>query len=355
MKSAGAHSSGDIIGGYIRADFASEDDSISGNIGLRVVRTESNSAGVAPDFSDVRVLVDTGGTVSVPPAEAVIGSNSYTEFLPSANLRMEVTDNFILRFAASRTMSRPSLTQTSPSTTISGGAGNYTITTGNPDLDPFISLNFDVSAEWYPDADTSLTVALFTKDLSTLVRNVTDSVTLPVTFVTSSTNTTEVRNQLFQRTRPVNQAGVILKGFEVAFQKVFTELPGLLSNIGVQANYTYISNSDPDVLTAASKNNLNLSAFYEDDLLALRASYTWRDKYVSQGLPDGYNGLGTTIQARGNLDLNLTVNLSEQFSVIFQGSNMLDDVDSSRTTLGDLPVDYFETGRQLLLGARFRY
>lgn len=344
-----------IFAGYAQMDFASDDERITGNIGLRVVNTRETAAGVAPDLTGLVVQRETGGTVTVPPAGAVAASNSYTKFLPSANLRFELTPEIILRAGFSRTLSRPTLTQLSPSTTVSGGGGTYTITAGNPQLQPFTSTNYDLTAEWYPNRDTSVTLALFAKELSTLVRSETDSVTLPVTFYTASTNTNELRDQVFQRTRPVNAKGVTLKGFELGYQQVFSFLPGPLANTGLQANYTYISNSDPDVLTAASKNNFNLSGFYEDSRIALRASYTWRDKFVSSGLPGGFGGLGVTTQARGNLDLNVTVNVTSQASVIFQGTNVLDDVDKSRTTLGDLPVDYYDVGHQYMLGARFRF
>lgn len=79
------------------------------------------------------------------------------------------------------------------------------------------------------------------------------------------------------------------------------------------------------------------------------------DKFVSLGLPGGYNGLGVTTQPRGNLNVNLTVNVTAQISVIAEATNALDNVDKTRSTLGNLPVDYFDVGRQLLFGARFRY
>jgi iron complex outermembrane receptor protein len=343
-----------IFAGYVQADFASEDDRLSGNLGMRVVNTREVTAGVAPDLTGLVVQVETGGTVTVPPAGAVRSSNSYTKVLPSANLRFELTKEIVLRAGFSKTLSRPTLTQLSPSTTVGGGGGNYTVTSGNPALEPFTSTNYDLTAEWYPNRDTSVTLALFAKDLSTLVRSVTDSVTLPVTFYTASTNTNVLRDQVFQRTQPVNAKGVTLKGFEVGYQQVFTFLPGPLANTGLQANYTYISNSDPEVLTAASKNNFNVSGFYEDRRIALRASYTWRDEFVSSGLPGGFGGLGVTTQPRGNLDLNVTVNITPQISVVFQGTNVLDDADKSRTTLGDLPADYYDVGHQYMLGARFR-
>jgi len=252
-------------------------------------------------------------------------------------------------------MSRPSLEQISPSTTIAGASGNFTITAGNPDLKPFISLNFDFGAEWYPDPDTALTIALFSKDVATLVRPVQSNVLYPVTFITASTNTTEVNDQVFVRTLPSNQEGVTLKGAEIGYQQYFSFLPGLFSHTGFQANYTFISNSDPQVLTAASKHNFNVSAFYENAGLALRASYTWRDKFVSGGLPDANSGLGLTTRPRANLDVNVTYDLTNQFSVVFQGSNVLNNIDAVRTTLGNLPDGYSDSGAQYMLGARFRY
>lgn len=342
----------DIAAFYGQANFATADDFISGNFGVRVVSTKLTTRGVSPDLNGIRVLVDAGGTATVPPAGAVAVDNRYTEVLPSMNVRLKLTEDLQLRFAASRTMARPNLVQLSPSTTVTCSGGACNLTANNPDLDPFISNNFDAGVEWYPDPDASFTAAVFAKDITTLVRPSQDIVQLPITFVNASTNTTEVRLTNVNRTRPTNQRGVKLQGLELGYQQVFTFLPGTLKNLGVQANYTFIANSDSNVLTAASKNNFNLSAFYEIEKFAARASYTWRDKFTSSGLPDGNGGIGVVTQARGDLSLNLTHNFNSKISVVFEGSNLLDDVDKTRTILGDLPQDYIDPGRQLLLGVR---
>ena len=304
-----------IYAGYIQADFATDDDRLSGNVGVRIVKTSETANGVAPNLGGLIIQVETGGTVTVPPAGAVATSNSYTYALPSGNLKFKASDEVLLRFAVSRTMSRPTLTQLSPSTTVTGGGGNYTITSGNPALKPFLSTNFDAGIEWYPNRDTAITVAGFVKRLSSLVFPTTDQVTLPVTFFFASTNTSTQQNQLFQRTRPSNGSGVTVKGFEIGYQQAFTFLPGPLSHTGMQANYTYISNDQPQVLTAASRNNFNVSAYYEAGGFAARASYTWRDKFVSIGLPGGYNGLGVTTLPRGELDLNLTYDVTRNVAL----------------------------------------
>ncbi len=343
-----------IFAGYLQADFASLDDRLSGNIGVRLVSTREQAEGVSPDLTGLVVNVETGGTVTIPTAGPISASNTYTYLLPSANLKYALTGDLLLRLAASRTMSRPTLTQISPSTSVSGTTGAFTITTGNPELKPFLSTNFDAGIEWYPNADTALTLSGFYKNLSSLVYSQTDTVVLPVNLYYASSGSTVMQDQTFQRTRPTNGAGVKLKGFEVGYQQAFTFLPGLLANTGTQINYTFISNSRPEVLTAASKNNFNLSAYYDDGRFALRGSYTWRDKFVSQGLPGGYYGLGVTTQPRGSLDLSISYEFNDYATIVFEGTNVLDNVDSSRTTLGDLPVDYYDPGHQFMLGFRVK-
>ncbi len=345
----------DIFALYVQADFASSDDDISGNFGLRWVKTESAASGVSPDLTQIEVLRDQGGIITVPPAGPVTVGNSYSELLPSANIKFRLSDEFELRFAASRTMARPEFADITPSTTLSGTAGNYQMVTGNPSLNPYIAVNFDATLEWYKDMDTTMTLALFHKDLATLVRPTNDIVYLPITAIYSSTNTEILSEEEFTRTRPDNQDGVTLKGFEVGYQQFFTEMPGILSDIGVQANYTYINNSDPQVLTAASKHNYNLGLFYETDTIGARLSYTWRDEFVSGGLPNTFNGLGTVIGARGSLDANLSYSFSEQLSVSFEAINVTEEVDTAKTILGDLPVDYFDSGRRLMIGVRYSY
>ncbi|MXO64551.1 TonB-dependent receptor [Altericroceibacterium endophyticum] len=342
------------LAAYVQADFATGDDGLSGNIGARIVNTRGEARGVSPDLQSLVINVDTGGTVTVPPAGPISAKNTYTYVLPSANLKYALSDSVQLRFAASRTLSRPTLTQISPSTSVSGTTGAYTVNTGNPSLKPFLSTNFDAGIEWYPDLDTSLTFSGFYKNLASLVYPQTDSVILPVTLFYASSNTSVVEDQTFQRTRPVNGSGVKVKGFEVGFQKAFTFLPGPLKYTGTQLNYTFISNNQPQVLTAASKNNFNASAYYDDGRFATRVSYTWRDKFVSQGLPSSYFGLGVTTQPRASLDLSVSYQLNDEISIVLEGSNVLDNVDASRTTLGDLPVDYYDPGHQFMLGARIK-
>src|SRR6185437_8924925 len=95
------------IGGYIMGNV--HIDRLRMNFGLRVVNTEETSNGWQGTNSDVSTLTP----VSV--------TNHYTDFLPAANLRYDLTDGLVLRATYSRTMTRPELTYLNPAVTIQSG------------------------------------------------------------------------------------------------------------------------------------------------------------------------------------------------------------------------------------------
>src|SRR5690606_21211851 len=92
---------------YAMAYFGWEDlrFPIDGHIGLRCVRTEMSTDGWVVDPSTV---TDTGGGMGFfRDPEQIAVANSYTNVLPSLNLRVSLRDDLVMRFAASRAISRP--------------------------------------------------------------------------------------------------------------------------------------------------------------------------------------------------------------------------------------------------------
>jgi outer membrane receptor protein involved in Fe transport len=89
----------------------------------------------------------------------------------------------------------------------------------------------DTSIEWYFARASSLTLSLFYKELENVLTNEVTSV--PVTY---GGETYDVR-----RPKPINsdETGKV-KGFELAYQQFYDNLPGWLSGFGIQANNTYI-------------------------------------------------------------------------------------------------------------------
>jgi iron complex outermembrane receptor protein len=272
-------------------------------------------------------------------------SRSYWDFLPSLNLKYVATDALQFRFSASRTISRPNLGDISPTTTANGNA--LTVTRNNPMLDPFRANNVDATVEYYFGRDGLVGASLFYKKLESLIRRQQSIISLPVTYIRTTGNTTIQTD--FTVSELVNGSGVNLKGIELYAQQAFTFLPAPLDGLGAMANYTFIDNSDPTQLTAASKHNYNLVGYYEKGPVGARLSYSWRSKYLaSAAVPPA---MGRTNLAFGSLDASLSLKVTPQISVVVEAVNILDRDEVVRYTT-DLPANYLDSGRRLFGGVR---
>lgn len=336
----------DVLAFYGQLDFETFDGLISGNVGLRVVNTDQTTQGIAPDLTGITFQPDAGALIRIPAGEPISVARSYTNYLPAANLQVELAEDFLVRFAASRTMTRPTLQRISPSTTTSNVPP--TLNRNNPFLDPFLSDNFDMSFEWYFDQGSLFSVTLFYKDLVSLVQPITENIDLPVTFIfgdgTQEAGTLEFIDNSFE-----NGEGANLKGAEFTFQHSFDGLPGPLSDTGVLLNYTYIDNSDPEQIVGASKNNFNVSGYYEGDDLAIRLSYTWRSRFLLN--PGAQERFGQFVSAGGVLDGNISYNITDNFSVVLEAINILDKPIST-VDGNNFPAIYEDNGRRILFGAK---
>lgn len=337
----------ETIAGYARADFAF--GKLTGNIGARLVRTNQNSVGVSPDLSAITIDFTAGSVTRVPPAAPVTVRRSYTQLLPSLNLRYEATDKLQFRLALSRTLARPNLSDIAPTTTVNGLT--LTITRKNPFLDPFLSDNADLTAEWYFGRGSVFGVSGFYKDLGSLIRSTSTSQVIPVQVI-GSDGLLSSRDLRFTVNSPANASGVKLKGFELYYQQAFTFLPSPLDGLGVSANYTFIDNSDPQKLTAASRNNFNVTGYYEKGPLGIRLSYAWRGSYLSTA-SEGPT-MGVRAKAFGTLDGSASVKLTDNVSLAVEAVNILGAAEVAQF-LTELPSSYSYSGRRVLAGARISF
>jgi len=206
---------------YARVDYGIDFDSgwsLSGNLGLRYVQTRvSNNSSVAFPNPEQFDAVENGGngdgivqpaeiTDSCPPippdgpapeiayceltgsrlaefaslftGEVVPDTSDITfdHWLPAFNIRLDSGTGWVLRGAVSKGISRPDLNLFNAGGTL-GFSGNVdsgpllAIRTGNRNIRPIESWNFDLSAEWYFDRVGSLTAAFFVKDIDGIVQN----------------------------------------------------------------------------------------------------------------------------------------------------------------------------------------
>jgi TonB-dependent receptor len=349
---------------------------VDGNIGVRYVRTDMTAHG----YTVLNPSTSTGAGIPVFTAFAQKQdfSNMYNNVLPSLNLRMKATDKLQFRFGLSSGISRPDFSDLQGYTTLSQNVDNasgivsYTGTgTGNPNLRPVRSHQFDVTAEWYFAPSGSLTFALFNKQLKDVIikqsygYDVADSTGKPYTFTV---------------TGPVNGADGHARGAEIAYQQYFDKLPGWLSGFGVQANFTFVDSKidlhtpvhsvycsggnsadnynlnlngcDIDgktfgdlPLIGLSRQTYNLALMYDKGPLSARLAWNWRSKNLQNVNVNGTQGTDGTdtnpssptygqhnvawalpvwSDGYGQLDASVFYNISERLSFGVEAQNLTD-------------------------------
>lgn len=100
-------------------------------------------------------------------------THKYENILPSLNLNYAFSEEFVGRFAVSKTMTRPEIDLLRPGYKVTEGSywGSGNTNVGrvdmyNTQLEPLESKNLDLSLEWYFNDTSMLSLAYFKKDMS---------------------------------------------------------------------------------------------------------------------------------------------------------------------------------------------
>jgi TonB-dependent receptor len=314
---------------------------VKADAGVRIVSTEQTSLGSQ--------LVNT----SYFPISV---ARSYTDVLPSANVRLGLTDDLVLRLATSKAMTRPDLASLSPMESVTPITDRATV--GDPALAPYRLTQYDASLEWYFTKEGLLSAAVFRKDVNSFIVNVTTLQTIvgPDLFDGNGKN---ISGTLFNVTGPVNGTGGYVQGIELSYQQPFDFLPDPYDGFGVLTNYTHAdSNTNVAVngqnlnipLPGQSDNSYTLSGYYDKGPINFRLAYTWRDKYLIQV----FTGSRLQMEAPyGQVDLSARYNLSDQWAVTFDALNLADSKEYQYDNgPGKGPMAYLDYGQNFLFGVR---
>ncbi|MBC7730476.1 MAG: TonB-dependent receptor, partial [Bacteriovorax sp.] len=338
---------------YLRGNFGSADKLLTGNVGMRYVRTRQETLGYIPDLTNI--TFNQGGAVTiVPDATEQRISRNYSNVLPSLNLRYKLSDELQARFGAARVMSRPDLTSITPTTTVN--ANVKTITSGNPALKPFLSDQLDATFEWYFNRESMVSAGVFYKDVKNFVVNTTSSQTLLVKQADGS----PAVSTTFTRFQPGNGDPVKIKGIELAYQQPFTFLPSPFNGVGMIANLTYIDagklatsvGGTPKSLPGVSKLTYNLTGYFEKGGFGAYVSYNYRDAYRADATNFvDYFSDGSTVKPYGQWDLSTSYKFSKTFSVTGAVTNLNNAAVKAVNDAG-YGRGYEVTGRRITVGVR---
>ena len=99
----------------------------------------------------------------------VYREKSYGFFAPSATMKYYVTNDIQLRGAIWTSLSRPGFSESAPKMNVDYDySGDVSGSVGNPELDPYEAINFDLSLEYYSD-NAYATVGVFRKEISNAI------------------------------------------------------------------------------------------------------------------------------------------------------------------------------------------
>ncbi len=367
---------------YGMVKFGNEFDNgraISGNIGLRWVRTDFSADGTIayapaslaseadcipdpmqpgqglPVFCDVPLAErERARQFATGGSDPVVVDNKYENWLPSFNLKVNLTEELLFRFGFSKAIARPDLGLTRQFYNITAREENgewlgFQADTGNARLKPTRSTQYDASVEWYFAPVGSLTFSLFYKELKDVLTN-----GIALVPITNGGETFDVYT-----VTPVNAADEgKVKGFELGYQQFYDFLPGFWSGFGINANYTYIdsngvaqstlsntgaspagteANIDTSLLPlqGLSKDNINFALIYETAKISTRLAYSWRSRFLLTTRDVITPFAPIFNEDTGQLDGTVLYSLTDNIKIGLQGVNLTNEVTETTQVLND--------------------
>src|SRR3984957_13715825 len=322
-----------VFGGYLEATFGGSllDRPFTGVLGVRVEDTQETVNGLATAFTKLTTLLNDATQYGLQSSGTTpeSSSSSYTDVLPTMSVRWQLKDNLITRFAASQTMTRPTLEDLSPVfTLVTLRPGDFAASSGNAQLKPFRSNNLDLSVEYYPSESDYLSLGGFYKNVSNfIVLNQTTGTVKSSSGAPLTDPVTGIPAQ-FTITAPANGPTAVVTGIEAAVQHSFWD-----TGFGVQLNGTYAHSNkqlnpadlnNKFALTGLS-NSANAVLFYDKHGLELRTAVNWRDHFLQYLAPPPLNGAGqavTQVRSRYQLDASAIFHINENYGVFVEGENL---------------------------------
>lgn len=272
------------------------------------------------------------GTPKVTTITPATVKNNYNALLPMLHLKYSINEQANLRAAYTRTFIRPNFTDLTPGESVDNTGSTVTITKGNPDLKPTFSNNFDLMGEYYFNNIGLLSGGVFYKQIKNVI------------FADRNYYTDNGTNYVVSQAKNLNDAS--LAGLEAGINKRFDFLPGVLSGLGAEVNYTYINSevtvprtvsgdkvSDKTSLPNQSRHLFNSILFYERNGLMIRIAGNYRGASVETINQQLGKDFYIWTDKNFTLDASATVNITAKVRVFVELNNITNE--PLKTYMGD--------------------
>ncbi|MBO9670817.1 MAG: TonB-dependent receptor [Sphingobium sp.] len=321
---------------------------LDGNIGLRMIRTTLTEAGFTTTYVPADPTKAPGAGANATCITCLVyspkvGSTTDTQWLPSFNARLKLLTGLYARASFSKTVTRPTFAQLNPGETVSAATATLagTITSGNPDLKPIESTNYDADLTYYWGQANHIGLSIFYREVKGYIQ------TQATPVVVDGLN--------YTRSRPVNYQNGEIKGLEAGYSQFLDFLPGFWSGFGWDVNATYIDAPFNNV----PKFHANLTGIYEKHGLSFRLSYTYNSPYRIADFVGGAQPQDRWASVRTNMDASLSYSINSHASVTLDVTNILNSHQREHAGNGAMdemlyPTTYLAFERTVALGVRFK-
>ncbi|WP_199555788.1 TonB-dependent receptor domain-containing protein [Sandaracinobacteroides hominis] len=297
----------DVLATYLQGRFQNETLRIVG--GLRVESTQVNMFGNRVD------VVEEGGTWNgvVLDEDTIFATpvqvrHSYTDWLPSLNLRADLNPDIVARAGVYKSLARPSFGKMAPRFLIEeNDEGEREGTFGNPDLKPYRAWNADATLEYYFAPKAVIQAGVFWKSVQDFIVD------------TNFENGTFNGIPYTEATIPMNGDSARVLGLEASYSQAFTLLPAPFDGLLVNLNYTYtdakgdLADGRRIPLPASSKHNFNAVLGYDKGIASFRIAGAYRDSYLDEVGPSAEED--RYVRPHFQLDLSAKLRVTDNFTV----------------------------------------
>jgi TonB-dependent receptor len=309
--------------------------------GVRVERTELDNRGNIVEF----IEEDQNGAGD-PPEDMVIvtpisETNSYTDVLPSANLRFQFNDRLVGRASIFRSVIRPRIEEVAFRVELEDGEGVL----GNPDLDPFRAWNFDASIAYYPTELSVISAGVFYKKLEDFI------------FIQVIDDYEFLDMTLDEAEIALNGEDATALGFEFNYQQHFGFLSPPFDGLLIGMNYTYVdAEADTgDRKIAMPKQSENIANFmlgYEKGGFDLRIAMKHRDRYIDELVDPG---LDRYTDSHSQWDVTAKYRFSDSWQVYAEITNLGDEPEYYYAGHRSRAYQYDEYGMTSAIGFQYNF
>ena len=337
----------------------------SGNVGARWIQVDRASTGNVQPVEKM-VFLEAAGIweMDLGPAEFQTHGNKFAEVLPALNLKFELREDLIARFAWGKVMTQPAFADLNPGGT--KHSGTRRVQEGDPNLEPYIAEQLDIGIEWYPTDDAIVALQAFGKQVESFIVQITEQRTW---FEPdgSTLYDPESGGDLFLLYQgPSNGDGAFIGGIEFAAQYAFTQLPSPFDGFGVIFNHTWVDTDAKFInpssgvafdVPGLSRNTTNAVIFYEKYKVSARVAWNKRESFLT--VISSLRGNPQFTSDYWQLDAGLGYQVTEKISIVFEAINITDENVDQYNIVG--PVSKLEqmyyisnSGPRMQAGVRVR-